>query len=324
MFLVTAKYTDTGTNNEYSRFLFAEGSIMSGIRRVSDLGSKGVSSILDGSIQAADLSPTISLSGFRNLIINGDFRINQRGYTSGTSLSSGVYGFDRWKVITGPLALTFTTSPQGQQITIPSLGGIRQIIERANIIPGTYILSWTGTAGGRVYNEGASAPSYVTGNSLTVVLDGAANVVVDMAAGGSSATVGNVQLERSTQSTPFEQRPIGVELALCQRYLMKWSVLANSGRIAHGIASTSILMNFGLPYKVQPRTHLGTLTVEGALTISDTTATFGPTSYSRFDAVCNDVFYHLQVATTGVTQFRTYYLEGAGVPTANIRSDMEL
>jgi hypothetical protein len=159
--------------------------------------------------------------GFRNLLINGDFRINQRGYTSGTSLSSGVYGFDRWKVVTGPLALTFTAAPQGQQITIPSLGAIRQIIERANIIPGTYVLSWTGTAGGRVYNEGASAPSYNLGNSLTFVLDGTANVVVDMAAGGSSATVGNVQLERNLQATPFEQRPIGVETSLCQRYYQR-------------------------------------------------------------------------------------------------------
>jgi len=30
------------------------------------------------------------------------------------------------------------------------------------------------------------------------------------------------------------------------------------------------------------------------------------------------------VTTTGVTTYRTYYLEGNGVPTANIRSDMEL
>jgi hypothetical protein len=71
MFLVTAKYTDTGTNNEYSRFVFAEGSIMSGIRRVSDLGSKGVSSILDGSIQAADFAEgIITGSGHSNIFSN--------------------------------------------------------------------------------------------------------------------------------------------------------------------------------------------------------------------------------------------------------------
>jgi hypothetical protein len=208
---------------------------MSGIRRVSDLGSKGVSNILDGSIQAADLSPTIPLSGFRNLIINGDFRINQRGYTSGTSLSSGVYGFDRWKVVTGPLALTFTSAPQGQQITILAFGQIRQVVERANITAGTYVLSWTGTAGGRVYNEGASTvPSYNTGNSLTFVLDGTANVNVEFSAAGSSATLGEVQLEQNFQPTPFEQRPIGVELALCQRYYWRsTSGLTTDGNSRH-------------------------------------------------------------------------------------------
>jgi hypothetical protein len=32
-----------------------------------------------------------------------------------------------------------------------------------------------------------------------------------------------VQLERNYQPTPFEQRPIGVELALCQRYYYRWA-----------------------------------------------------------------------------------------------------
>jgi hypothetical protein len=37
--------------------------------------------------------------GFRNLIINGDFRINQRAFTSTTT--SDAYGFDRWTILTG-------------------------------------------------------------------------------------------------------------------------------------------------------------------------------------------------------------------------------
>jgi hypothetical protein len=160
--------------------------------------------------------------GFRNVLINGEFRINQRGYTSGSNLASGSYGFDRWKSNFTNTTLTFTSAPQGQIVTINAGGSIRQVIERANIVPGTYILSWTGTAGGRVYNEGASTvPSYNTGNSLTFVLDGTANVNVEFAAPGSTATLGNAQLERNFQPTPFEQRPIGVELALCQRYYEK-------------------------------------------------------------------------------------------------------
>jgi hypothetical protein len=63
----------------------------------------------DGSEWVGLTSPAVSLdnypnmtttpiSGFRNVIINGDFRINQRGLgSSGTVYTSG-YGFDRWYV----------------------------------------------------------------------------------------------------------------------------------------------------------------------------------------------------------------------------------
>jgi hypothetical protein len=158
--------------------------------------------------------------GFRNLLINADFRINQRGYTSGTSLAVGAYGFDRWKIAGGlNTTLTFTSAPQGQMITISTANGqVRQIIEQANVTPGTYILSWEGTVSGRVYNEGGSSTGYAS-SPVRVVLDGTANVIVEFTTQPSvTSTLWKPQLERNNQPTPFEQRPIGVELGLCQRY----------------------------------------------------------------------------------------------------------
>jgi hypothetical protein len=51
----------------------------------------------------ADLSnyanmTTTPISGFRNVIINGDFRINQRGLGSAGTVYTSGYGFDRWYV----------------------------------------------------------------------------------------------------------------------------------------------------------------------------------------------------------------------------------
>jgi hypothetical protein len=57
---------------------------------VSVHGTNGVT-FNDGSVQK-----TSALTGFRNRIINGDMRINQRNVTSGTSLSNGGYCLDRW------------------------------------------------------------------------------------------------------------------------------------------------------------------------------------------------------------------------------------
>lgn len=155
--------------------------------------------------------------GFRNKIINGDFRINQRGYTSASNLASGSYGFDRWKSTFTNTTLTFTSAPQGQIVTINSGGSVEQVIERENMPAGTYVLSWTGTATGRVYNTGATPPSYAA-SPITVTLDGTANVEVEFTASGGTRTLQNVQLEPGSVASAFEQRPIGIELELCQRY----------------------------------------------------------------------------------------------------------
>jgi hypothetical protein len=155
--------------------------------------------------------------GFRNEIINGNFMINQRAYASGTNLASGAYGFDRWKSNFTNTALTFTSAPQGQTVTISASGVLHQVIERANIVAGSYVLSWTGTAVGRVYNSGSTPPSYQSG-PFAVVLDGTANVIVEFTTASGTATLGNVQLEFGSRATPFEHRLVGVELSLCQRY----------------------------------------------------------------------------------------------------------
>jgi hypothetical protein len=158
--------------------------------------------------------------GFRNLLINGDFRINQRGYASASNLASGAYGFDRWKSTFTNTTLTFTSAPQGQIVTINSGGSIEQVIEQQNITAGTFVLSWTGTATGRVYNTGATPPAYAA-SPIIVTLDGLANVEVEFTASGATKTLWKPQLEQNYQPTPFEQRPIGVELVLCQRYFTR-------------------------------------------------------------------------------------------------------
>lgn len=59
--------------------------------------------------------------------------------------------------------------------------------------------------------------------------------------GTNAATfeVGQVQLEFGTQATPFEDRPIGVETTLCQRYYRTFGV----GTPAYTISATSIYVN---------------------------------------------------------------------------------
>ena len=204
---------------------------------------------IDIAQSTADLSgyPALATNqfGFRNKIINGDFRINQRVYVSAANLASGSYGFDRWKSNFTNTTLTFTSAPQGQSLTINSGGGLQQVIERANMPAGTYVLSWTGTATGRVYNSGATAPSYAA-SPVTVTLDGSADVVVEFTASGGTRTLQNVQLEAGSIASAFEYRPIVTELASCQRYFWRHAPTGIS-YITHVYAGSQYRLSLPLP-----------------------------------------------------------------------------
>jgi hypothetical protein len=148
-----------------------------------------------------------SLAGLRNLLINSLFTINQRAYVSATATTAAnQYTVDRWCVVTSGQNLTFSATAGVGTATAPA-GGLKQIIEGASIIGGTYTLSWTGTATATVNGTAVA-------NGGTVTLTGGVNCPVIFSGG----TVSEPQLEPGPVATPFEQRPIGLELSLCQRY----------------------------------------------------------------------------------------------------------
>jgi len=203
-----------------------------------------------------------SLVSSGNIIINSNFEINQRGYVSAANLASGAYGFDRWKSTFTNTTLTYTSAPQGQEVTINSGGSIQQIVEQANLPAGTYTLSWTGTATGRVYNTGATPPSYAA-SPITVTLDGLANVEVEFTATGGTRTLSKVQLEAGSGATSYRRKATSVqaELAECQRYF--YSVGGNTSYefVGQGnqFSTTSHRMIINLP--VQMRIAPSSLTV---------------------------------------------------------------
>ena len=157
-------------------------------------------------------------SGYPNLLLNSNFALNQRAYVSAANLASGSYGFDRWKSNFTNTTLTFTASTQGQSLTINASGGLQQVIEQGLVPAGTYTLSWTGTATGRVYNSGGTPPAYAA-SPVTFTADGAANVVVEFTAVSTTKTLSKVQFNAGTSTSWALATPtLQTELAACQRY----------------------------------------------------------------------------------------------------------
>jgi hypothetical protein len=253
-------------------------------------------------------------TGFRNAIINGDFQINQRGFTSTTSTG---YGLDRWffssdggtvthsaqtftpgaAPVSGYEGRTFarvvTTGQSGstnlaylaqriegvrtfagQTVTISfwakASSGTPKISAEINQWFGTGGSSETNTSAGSVtistswqrYSITASAPA-ITGK--TIGTTDFLNIILWMSAGSSfTARSGNigiqnntfdvwgVQVEPGPIATPFEQRSVGIELALCQRYYFAIT-LTETSTLGAGHVQTGITNRFTIPTPVSMR-----------------------------------------------------------------------
>ena len=153
--------------------------------------------------------PGVQTSGFRNELINGNFGVNQRAVTGTVTLAAGAYGHDRWKAGAGGCTYTFATALNVTTLTI-SAGTLIQVIEGINLQSGTYTLSWTGTAAGKI-GTGALSASGITGTAV-----GGTNLNIEF----NTGTLSKVQFEEGIVNSAFETRPYGMELALCQRYFI--------------------------------------------------------------------------------------------------------
>lgn len=143
-----------------------------------------------------------------NYADNSGFSVNQRGYVSGAALAAGIYGFDRWKAGAGGATLTFTASAPSTTITITA-GTLQQVVEGASVVGGNYMLSWTGTAQGRV-GAGAYAASPVAVAGITA----GANTTIEF----NTGTLSRVKFESGTVATPWFANTARLELSNCQRF----------------------------------------------------------------------------------------------------------
>lgn len=210
----------SSTDNAIARYDLTTGKILQNSNvTVGDAGEvSGVVSINGG-----------QLAGLRNKIINGNFGINQRSYVSGAATTAGQYTLDRWKV-TGTGGVTFSTTANKTTVTIPSGQTLQQVVEGLNLESGTYVLSWEGTAQGRI-----AGGAYGASGAVTASITGGTNTTIEF----NTGTVALVMLEKGTVATPFEHRPYGMELALCQRYYyrVKASAVGDNFGIGYNIAT---------------------------------------------------------------------------------------
>jgi hypothetical protein len=179
---------------------------------------------------AAQVTAAIPTAGY---VDNGGFAINQRSYVSGTALAAGAFGHDRWKGGAGGCTYTFTQSGAPATTITITAGTLQQVVEGAALIGGTYTLSWTGTAQGRV-GAGSYAASPVTVSGIVA----SANTTIEF----NTGTVGQVKFEAGSTATSWVAMPPRYVLSNCQRFYQRGAgSLSGYGPAAGGIAYSSML-----------------------------------------------------------------------------------
>jgi hypothetical protein len=158
-----------------------------------------------------------------NLLINGEFRINQRNFAGG-ALTAGAFGHDRWRAF-GATSVTVS----GGIVTLSS-GAIEQVVERAlwaqteGFQNAAVTLSWLPVAGAAlaptVAGLSAAPVQQLDGRMAMTVTLGAGvtgNITVRLSAAGP-ASFSALMLERGPNASSHQPRNLQDEARLCQRY----------------------------------------------------------------------------------------------------------
>ena len=170
-----------------------------------------------GFTQGAVANPTGT-----NLLINGDFQVNQRTFAGG-ALAAAAYGYDRWK----GGASGATLSRSGLYVTL-SAGAVAQVIEPAafgetSLASRSFTISIADLSGGTLTARLGSASATLSAGVPTATI--LATSAADTGALTFSLTVlsgtpvfSRVKLEAGSLATGWQARPFTSEMALCQRY----------------------------------------------------------------------------------------------------------
>jgi len=264
-------------------------------------------------------------AGRRNLIINGDFQVSQRGdYSSATNYVNATYYLDRWKsgasggwTSQHKLNQTLPNGSLTNTYRITSTGGnyaaIDQYIEDYSIFSDQLV---TFSFWAKTNFSGCSANFYTIATQFDVLSDIVADeqwhyytVTKKVPSGGTAFRVevwtgvgtssgdyleiAQVQLELGKVATPFEHRSYGEELALCQRYFQTVNTIYHSAYNATDEYSGSFTL-FPVTMRATPTTSSsGSLSTSNMYNFSLANArTSGFNHFAQVQSTGRGYYYH--------------------------------
>jgi hypothetical protein len=193
--------------------------------------------------------------------------------------------------------------------------------QKSVTIAGDTTGTWLTTNGQGIFvnfSLGAASSPSGTANAWTgsfkTSTTGATNLV---ATNGATFYITGVQLEVGSVATPFERRPFGAELVLCQRYFSR----ITGSNVAFGSGSAGSTTNTQF-YVVYPQSMRAAPTISLSDTqVTDFQASQTATTINGSFAGLNSA--QINVTSSSLTQYRPYLLTGASA-SAYIQYSSEL
>jgi len=203
------------------------------------------------------LKPQLLAGGNRNLIINGNFQVSQRGdFTSASGVSNQSYYLDRWVMSVGISGTLQDTGYKAKVVCTSTGSGVlamSQNIEDKNIHPFKgktvtvsckmtsnspnariviYADNWLSLGNQNDVHSGSGneetlSATFTVPSNLAGILQVRVGFDNEASNGNPSLStndyfeVSDIQLELGDTATPFEHRSYGDELARCMRYFQK-------------------------------------------------------------------------------------------------------
>ena len=201
---VKIELVETFSNVDFAEFEPLKNDLSNLLGAVNDIEKGNIA------VKEAEIANNVSNP---NLLINGDFKVNQRGEITYTE--TGKYTVDRWRLVSG--------SVEVKSNGIMLNGTIVQKLEHA---PSMQVVA-SSNAGTISYSNGAVTLSTTIATLITYA-----------------------KLEVGTAPTPFSPRVYAEELALCQRYYQK--VRLHSSSTPNSTTTLYALINLPVSLRTKP------------------------------------------------------------------------
>ena len=194
-----------------------------------------------------------------NLLINPDFKINQRGQTTYTKDNQrpAIYTVDRWSLWNGTLdansmLLKAYNSGNGllMQIIENKINGIATVSFEVSSVSGTLIALASSTSGGSL-----GEISVTKKGIYQFTVNGEISDISFKISAGGSVTIAWAKLERGSIATPFVAPNPTEELVKCKRFFYR----APKALIAYGINDNLYIEST----EVMNMRDVGTVVIEG-------------------------------------------------------------